>query len=244
MLAVSGCSKVVNMFSSSLEPAFGNMIAKNEKTTLRRRMLLCSALTNQVGVALFSTAAIIISPFVLIYTKGVTDVQYLRPAFGLIMLIAELFYCIRMPYQSAVYAAGHFRQTRNGAIMEAALNIVLSVILVSRYGLIGVAIGTLVAMTARTTQYIWYYHVRLMGERVGLLQEVRKILISLAEIAVFFVFYRMLPAVELNGYGTWLLYSIGVGAFCTAVVILFSWLFYRQQWNDLLQIGRRLLKKR
>lgn len=161
-------------FSSNIEPAFGNMIAKGEKDILKKRVSMCSTLTIQVAVALFSTAALVISPFVQIYTKGVTDVNYLRPSFGILMLIAEAFYCIRLPYQSTVYAAGHFKQTRNGAIAEAAINIVLSVVLVYKFGLIGVAIGTLVSMLIRTIQYIWYYYINLIEDKMGILFELKK----------------------------------------------------------------------
>jgi len=242
-LAVAGCSKVVNIFSSSLEPAFGNMIAKGERETLKRRVSLCSTITFQAAIVLFSTAAMVISPFVRIYTKGVTDVNYLRPAFGVIMLVAEACYCIRLPYQSAVYAAGHFRQTRNGAIAEAAMNITISVILVFRYGLIGVAVGTLVSMLFRTVQYIWYYHLKLIGESKGLLFEGKRLCISLLEVAVFLLVSRLLPEIQIDGYLNWFLFSFCVGAFCLIVAVLFSYVFYREQWKDLTHIVKSLLRR-
>lgn len=243
-LAIAGCAKVVNIFSSSLEPAFGNMIAKGEKETLKNRVSMCSTLTVQVAVVLFSTAAIVITPFINIYTRGVTDVNYLRPAFGTIMVIAEAFYCIRLPYQSAVYAAGHFRQTRNGAIIEAVLNIVISVILVFHYGLIGVAVGTLVSMLFRTVQYIWYYHVKLIGEASGLKFEGKRALISAIEVAIFTLASSLLPEIEMNGYLIWFLYSVAVGIVCAIVAVVFSYMCYRKQWNDLIHIMKNLFHRK
>lgn len=242
--AVAGCAKVVNIFSSSLEPAFGNMIAKGEKENLRRRVYLCSTITIQATIILFSTAAVVITPFVKIYTHGITDVNYVRPAFGIIMLIAEAFYCIRLPYQSAVYAAGHFKQTRNGAIIEAVLNITISVILVFFFGLVGVAVGTFISMLFRTSQYIWYYHTKIIGERDGLASEGKRVLLSMIQIAVILLISFFIPKFELNGYTTWLLYSFGIGLLCSAVVLLFSYFFYREQWNDLVKIVKRLLGKK
>lgn len=238
-LAIAGCAKVVNIFSSSLEPAFGNMIARGEKETLKSRVSLCATITGQVAVILFSTTAFIITPFVQIYTKGVTDANYIRPAFGIIMLIAEAFYCVRLPYQSAVYAAGHFRQTRNGAVIEAVLNIFISVMLVRIYGLIGVAVGTLVSMMYRTIQYIWYYHVKLLGEPTGLSDEWKRLGISLCEITVYYIALSFAPKYEINGYTTWFVYSVGIGLFCLVIALLFSRLFYRKQWDDLMRIVSR-----
>lgn len=241
MLAVSGCSKVVNIFSSSLEPAFGNMIAKGEKETLKNRVSLCSTLTIQVAIILFSTAAIVVSPFIELYTRGVTDVNYLRPSFGIIMLIAEAFYCVRLPYQSAVYAAGHFRQTRNGAIIEAVINIVLSIALVFKFGLIGVAIGTLVAMLYRTIQYIWYYHKRLIEDENGLRGEIIRAGISFLEVALILFINHFIPEVSSSGYLSWILTSCLVGIGCTLVVGIISFVFYRRQCIQLLSYAKRVL---
>ncbi len=243
-LAVAGCSKVVNIFSSSLEPAFGNMIAKGEKENLKRRVSLCSTITLQVAIVLFSTAAIVISPFVQIYTNGVTDVNYLRPTFGKIMLIAEAFYCIRLPYQSAVYAAGHFKQTRNGAITEALMNIVISVILVFHYGLTGVAIGTFVSMLFRTVQYIWYYHIKLLKEAKGLTFEGKRLCISIIEVVIIILASHFIPEVQVHEYLVWFLYSFCVGVFCLVIVTIFSYFCYRDQWMDLNKIIFGLIRKR
>ncbi len=241
MLAVSGCSKVVNIFSSSLEPAFGNMIAKGEKETLKKRVRLCSTLTIQIAVILFSTAAIAVSPFIKLYTRGVTDVNYLRPAFGVVMLIAEGFYCVRLPYQSAVYAAGHFKQTRNGAILEAVLNIVLSVILVFYYGLIGVAIGTLVSMLFRTVQYIWYYQVKLLQDKEGLKSEILRAGITALEIGLIILFAKLIPAVSFSSYLSWGLFSCLICLGCFAIVGGVSLLFYRKECLELRQFIKRLI---
>ena len=244
MLAVAGCSKVVNLFSSNIEPAFGNMIAKGEKDILKKRISMCSTLTIQVSVALFSTAAIVISPFVQIYTKGITDVNYLRPSFGLLMLIAEAFYCIRLPYQSTVYAAGHFKQMRNGAIVEAVSNIVISVVLVFKFGLIGVAVGTLISMLFRTLQYIWYYYVKLMNDTSDIGFEIKRIVVSALEISLFVTVANILPEFSINSYVKWFVYSLCIGVFCLLIVVVFSWLFYKEQSKDLLHIIRNLFKQK
>ena len=89
-------------------------------------------------------------------TSGVHDVNYARPLFAFLATIAGAFSCFRIPYQSVVEAAGHFKQTRNGAFVEAGLNIGISIICVIKFGLLGVAFGTLVATIFRSVQYSTY----------------------------------------------------------------------------------------
>jgi len=244
MLAVSGCSKVVNIFSSSLEPAFGNMIANGEEETLKARVRFCSALTIQITIILFSTAAIIISPFIRIYTRGVTDIDYLRPIFGIIMLIAESFYCVRLPYQSAIYAAGHFRQTRNGAILEAVINVVCSIALVYRYGLIGVAIGTLLAMLFRTCQYIWYYHIKLIQDKAGLYKELTRAIVFGFEIILIWLVSHVLPPVSSAGYLEWILSSCTIGIICSFIICACSYVFFREEFHELISLIKIVLSRK
>ena len=56
-----------------------------------------------------------------------------------------------------ILAAGKFKETNFGAIVEAVINIVISVILIRNYGLVGVALGTLVAILYRFIYFIYYF---------------------------------------------------------------------------------------
>ena len=67
-----------------------------------------------------------------------------------------MIFCIREPFRFLVLAAGKFKETNFGAVMEAILNLALSLILITRYGLIGVAIGTLIAVVYRFVYLIVY----------------------------------------------------------------------------------------
>ena len=58
-------------------------------------------------------------------------------------------------------AAGKFKETNFGAVVEAVLNLGISILLVWKYGLIGVAIGTLIA-----TVYRMLYFVRYLNQNV------------------------------------------------------------------------------
>jgi len=155
-IVVSSVQRLVSTFSTGLEAAFGNMIAKDEKQALEKNFNIFELASFSITTVFFTTTALLIVPFVSIYTKGVSDVNYIRPVFAYIFVAAEAVYCFRIPYHAVVLAAGHFKQTRNGAFAEAFINIVVSVVLVKVWGIIGVAFGTLFAMVFRTFQYAIY----------------------------------------------------------------------------------------
>lgn len=105
---------------------------------------------------LFSVTALLIVPFVQVYTKEITDVNYVVPFFALMLVAAFGIRCLRVPYFKLIKAAGHYKQTQNGSIIQMTINIVVSVLLVFQYGLVGVGIGTLFAMFYHTTYFAWY----------------------------------------------------------------------------------------
>ena len=158
------------------------------------------------------------------------------------MLVAEGIYCIRLPYQAAVYAAGHFKQTRNGAAAEAVINISLSVCLVPFAGLIGVAVGTFAAMTVRTVQYIWYYHAKLMHENA--LGKLGKLMgVSLLEIGMIVFASRLLPEAGLSDYLGWMIYSALVVTGCALIAGGFTLVFYRAEFRQMLAYAKKLIRK-
>ena len=105
-------------------------------------------------------AGICIVPFVSVYTRGITDANYIAPLFATILVVAYGSQCLRVPYFRVIKAAGHFKETQNGAYISAALNIVITVALVFKFGLIGAASGTLVAMIYHTCYFVWYFRKR------------------------------------------------------------------------------------
>ena len=156
LLVVNGVKRVVHSFTGGIDAAFGDMIAKGEKENLNRAFKKYENLYLALATIAFSVTFCLIIPFVKYYTRGITDVNYIRPAFAYLMVLAEFICIIRQPYNDLVKVAGHFKQTRIGAWVEAISNIVISLILVWQFGIIGVAIGTLFAMSIRTIEFMYH----------------------------------------------------------------------------------------
>jgi Na+-driven multidrug efflux pump len=139
-----------------MESAIGKLIAKKEQGALETFVRTYEWSMNVISTIVFVCTSLLIVPFMKVYTANVTDVNYIQPALGYWLVIGAFFSCIRLPYQNIVESAGHFRETRNGAIVEAVINIGLSLLLIKPLGSVGVAIGTAVAMAFRTLQYAVY----------------------------------------------------------------------------------------
>lgn len=69
---------------------------------------------------------LLIVPFVMIYTKGVKDANYYAPLFAMFLVLAFVMFCYRTVYYTLIKAAGHFKETQTGAIIEVVLNLSIS----------------------------------------------------------------------------------------------------------------------
>ncbi len=156
MIAINALRMIMSTIADSYQGAIGKYIAQRDECVLQHSFYRFSIGISGASVALFSTCLLLINPFVEIYTANVYDVDYFRPVFVMVMLIANLIYCIREPFRLLILAAGKFKETNFGAILEAILNVLVSVMLIKCFGLTGVAIGTLVAILYRMIYFIVY----------------------------------------------------------------------------------------
>lgn len=148
--------QLLGSISSGLSGLVGRLLARKEIAELNRIVDRYEACNNILATGVATVCAILILPFVSIYTGGVADAQYHQPLFAALMIAGSYAYSIRHPFGCVVSAAGHYRETKAGAIAEVAINLALSILLVKPLGLVGVALGTLVSMAFRTIYTVWY----------------------------------------------------------------------------------------
>lgn len=149
-LVTKGMSQLVRAFASGIAPSMGNLYVQVDNKELNNKFELYEFSNFLLTFFTFSIGGLLITPFVKIFTKGVEDANYYQPIFGILIILSEACYCLREPYLNMAFAANKFKDIRKHAYIEAIINITLSLILVNKLGLIGIAIGTLVAIIYRT----------------------------------------------------------------------------------------------
>lgn len=145
---------IVTSFTGGMEAVLGEMIAKGEEKALWAAYKRYKMLLSILVIAFFGATAILIVPFVKLYTFGVADVEYARPVFAVLMVMAEAMNCLVLPCFNLTIAANKLKESQMGAYSEAAINVIVSVALVFWDPLIGVAVGTLVSTVVKCIFYI------------------------------------------------------------------------------------------
>lgn len=164
-LVINGIKKIVVRVFTGVEAALGNLKAEKDGEKLKKNFQLFEFILNYFCAFVFSCLVVLIVPFVLIYTKGITDVNYSRYLFAIVACYAELFYCLRLAYTFMVQATGAFSETKKYFYIEAAINIISSVVFVNFIGLVGIILGTLFAMVYRTIVFARFVYFEVIRVR-------------------------------------------------------------------------------
>lgn len=240
---VYGIVNISASISSGMEAGFGNMIANNEKENLKIKFGLYEFLVYTIVTVMFTCAAVLILPFVKVYTSGISDIDYIRPAFAYMLVFAFAMLAIRSPYNILTLAAGHYRQTRNGAFAEAAINVVVSVIGVYFLGIAGVALGTLCAMLFRTVQFAWYLSKNILERKFSVF--IKRMVVALISSALSVFTVNLLPDFTVDSYFTWMLFAVFSGLIIVTVTLIINLLFSKKELFETINyIKAMLVKKR
>lgn len=214
-MVANGLRKILVSFVSGMTALFGNMLARNERKTLLHTQSMYELLLHMLAAVFFGAAFVLTTPFVAVYTRGVSDVSYYRPLFAQIMIVAELLYCLRLPYSTLVQAAGHYRQTKKYATVEVVLNLGISLVLVGRLGLVGVVIGTLLSIIYRDLCYIFYTSKHILN--ISSLCFFGRFAVTGVNMLLIALLPRLIPAGEIAGYLQWAVYAVKI-TLCAAVI--------------------------
>ena len=155
-LVIFGVNQLFFALTSGVQALLGELWAKKEKSTLDRTFSWFEWIVHSSVVLIYGCTSVLITPFVLVYTSGITDANYNTPLFGLMLTLAFGVYGARLPYSIMILAANHYKQTQKIYLGAAAINVIASILMVKSLGLVGVAIGTLIAITFQTIWMAWY----------------------------------------------------------------------------------------
>lgn len=232
----NGVGQIIMTAATGMESLFGNVIAKNEKEKLIKTFEAVEWITHAGVTLIFTIAAITIVPFISIYTKGITDADYIAPLFGALLVIAYGTRCLRVPYFIVIKAAGHFKETQNGAYISAGLNIVITVLFVFKYGLVGAAAGTLAAMFYHTCYFVWYLQKHILQRPA---RYFIGYLISDAVVAAISYLFTRGIAMYCTSYMEWILLAIKVGVIVLAVSVSINLIAYRKQIGGVVRLAKK-----
>lgn len=235
-LVSHGIRQVILSLNTGIKAMLGNMLAKNEMETLDKTFSTVEFAFHTLVTLLFGITGILIIPFVKIYTANFVDAEYIQPIFSILMVLGQATYCLRIPYEMMVQAAGHYKQTQASSIIEATINIVVAVGLVLTLGLEGVAISTIVAMGYRTVYLVIYMQKKILNRSAK--HFVKHLLVDIICVCLMVLatgFIDMHP----TNYYQWAILGIFVTLICGFVSFIVNFILYGKEIKSTIRLFSR-----
>lgn len=244
--SLSSVYSVYNMIFSALNGLLGavyNALNFNLglafKTDLNRYKKLHD-IFNSVFIGLVtvlvSVSYFISLPFIELYTKGVSDIEYIHPYLPLLFSLVQILTWSRHVSGNLTSIAGYSKQVSRISIAEAAINLLSSLVLVYFLGIEGVVLATAIALPIK----VFYTHY--ISEKKILNRKCCKtILILLGNYSIFgiTVFLRHFIIPDIHNYVDFFIW----GGILVIIYLVVSFVVNVFINNDLLKIKHYFSKK-
>ncbi len=239
-LVVKGVKQLFMSMTNGITSLIGELWARQELSELKKTFGWTEWVIHTGTTFVFGVTAVLIVPFVEVYTLGIHDANYIQPLFATLIVAANAGHCLRLPYNIMILAAGHYKQTQSNYIIAAALNIVISILAVKRWGLVGVAIGTLIAMAYQTIWMAWYDSRNIIKWPLkNFFKQITVDAISVFICSIISSFFCM----HFVTYLGWIVNAIEVSVTWLFIMFIINLIFYRDKIFGLINVFRRKLGK-
>lgn len=191
-----------------------------------------------VSFTVMTIAFFCILPFLRLYTSGVSDISYINEIYPLMFVLVPLLTFGRTAASNVISFAGHFKQTTSRAIIESAINIVVSCLFVHKFGIIGVLFGTIVASLYRSNDIILYVYKYFLSGKVINTYKRWGIAFLTFGVGVYFGNYNRV----IGSYGELIMYALAVGIISLSAYVIVEFAINYREISDFRKLVRKKMK--
>ena len=232
MLVVNAVNQLLTSFSNGLTAGFGEVIARREEETLKKSYSDYEYMFFLIFFVVVVCMGVLLIPFISVYTIDMKDVQYVRPVIAALFTLLVFLQNVRIPGLTIICAAGHYKETRYQAGLEAAINIVVSLALVWSMGMTGVLLGTVCSYGYRSFEIILYTNRHLIPGTAK--TAFSRIIRNLVVTAVLISAGIWLIPQNMTSFINWFIYAVAAGVVSVVLIVGVNYIAEPQEFKNLI----------
>ncbi len=223
-MVIGGVNGILSIFISGLSASFGDVIARGERKILQKSYNEFELIYYNLITITYAIAFIMIMPFIKIYTNGVDDINYNLPFLGFLFVLNGWLYNIKTPQGMLVISAGMYKETRIQSTIQAAIIIVVGILLAPKYGLVGIMVASCLSNLYRDIDLFVFIpkNVTELPVRTTLYRILRMIM---GVLIICLPFYYI--DIPIANFVEWFIKALAVGLYSIVVVGIISIIFDR-----------------
>ncbi len=229
---------ILKMTTTGIYSGFGNLLVSGQEKKFQTAYRDFEFLYLAITTVLFACAAVLIVPFVVLYTDAITDANYFAPAIGLMIVLEAITDHAKMPMDLMITASGKFRETRHHCTAQLIAAVVLGLGL-GYWGLqtsvtlavCGILSGIILSNILRAILQLWFVptHITHLPWKKTFLRMLRMAL----EAALIALPFLTIWPLNINGFFKWITIAVPLFIYAMAMTLGFGWLFDRDSVRSL-----------
>lgn len=244
-LVFNGLQTVIATITMGSTAAFGNMFSRNETENIKKVYSEFEFILTNVQVVLYSTAIILMVPFLYIYLKNISDMNdYINLGFAVLFVVWAYLDNLRLPAQTIIQAAGKFKETRWSNIIYMAVELILLLILVPFFDIYGALIAMIVSSSIKLIWFVVIVNKHIIPNIYS--KSIRRFIVGFLIIGTSFFIFNYLIELPINTIFLFIIFGFAFVLTFTLIVVLLGLLLDKKDIKSTLQrlnIFGRLNKK-
>lgn len=240
-MIIVGLHGVMSIFSTGLSASFGDVIVKKQTAILQDSYQQFELIYLSIMTAIYATAMVMIMPFIKIYTEGITDVNYIVPTVGILIVLNAFFYNLKSPQAMLVIAAGMYKETRWQTTIQGAIMVILGCVLGYFWKIEGILIAAIISNFYRDIDLLCFAPKKITQLPISnsFIRWLRSIICFMIIVGIFSI--CSIP--PHNSYGEWILWACLVFMSSIIVVFLNNFFFERNIFLNSITCVKSVFKK-
>jgi hypothetical protein len=240
-VVLGGISAILSIAVNGLFASFGDVIARKEQGILQQAYQEFELIYYMLISWIYACAYVLILPFIKLYTRGITDVEYQVPIIASLFVVNGLLHNIKTPQGMLVLSAGLFKETRLQTTIQGGIAVVAGLILVQFWGLAGILIGAILSNIYRDIDLLFF--IPKYVTKLSVIKSFLRILRVLASFAIIVVSFEYIT-IETANYFEWVYFAVLISLYAFVVVLLINFLFDRMiLMSAMKRISKVFIKK-
>ena len=231
-------ANVIDTICSSVEFILGQAFNSDRKRFLQLQEVYETYYLG-ISFAFFTITLLLFPSFIQLYTRGITDINYVDPWLPYLFAGLYIMMYARRTSSQVINFAGHFQQTQWRSVLESAINLTVSIFLVSKIGIYGVLLGTIAALLYRTNDIIIYTNRKILNRSPW--KTYRRWGVNMG-LMIALVWWLSHYISEMDSYLVWAATAIWVTAICMITFFLIDSIFDRASFCFLISRIKSLIQ--
>lgn len=217
----TGVYQYLSSLSSSPTDTFGHLISIGEMKNASEKFEIYKKTVLFISTVVFTVATVMITPFLIIYTRNIKDEEYIVSGLAIIFFTYSFFKINNLPYGMIINVSGQFKKQNIQTAVAAVVNIVSSIVFMHLFGLNGIILGSAIG-----TLMIIFVNIFRAKEIIdfNVIKDIFLLISNYAiGIAVVFFFEKYLVT-GIENYISWTIRAIII--FLLVALIVIAWNFF------------------